>query len=45
MKIGWGLITNKDALWAKVVRGKYRCGDDLIPTIDKRRQALVYGVV
>ena len=38
MKIGWGLMTNKDALWTRVVRGKYRCGDDIIPTIDRRRR-------
>ena len=31
-------MTNKDALWTRVVRGKYRCGDDIIPMIDKRRK-------
>ncbi|KAF7838891.1 ribonuclease H [Senna tora] len=30
-KIGWGLVNQKDALWARVLRGKYHCGDDLIP--------------
>ena len=38
MKIGWGLTTNTDALWTRVIRGKYRCGNDTIPIIDKRRQ-------
>ena len=38
MKIGWGLITNRDALWTNVIRGKYRCGNDLMPIINKRRQ-------
>ena len=35
MKVGWGLITKKDALWTKVVRSKYQCGNDLIPNINK----------
>jgi hypothetical protein len=33
MKVGWKLTTKKDALWVKVIRSKYNCGDDLIPTV------------
>ena len=33
MKLGWGLIANKDALWARVIRSKYNCGEDLMPNI------------
>ncbi|KAF7844979.1 putative ribonuclease H protein At1g65750 family [Senna tora] len=32
-KLGWGLVNQKDALWARVLRAKYKCGDDLIPTV------------
>ncbi|KAF7824072.1 putative ribonuclease H protein At1g65750 family [Senna tora] len=31
VKLGWGLVNQKDALWARVLRAKYKCGDDLIP--------------
>ncbi|KAF7820682.1 putative ribonuclease H protein At1g65750 family [Senna tora] len=31
-KLGWGLVNQKDSLWARVLRGKYHCGNDLIPT-------------
>ena len=37
MKVGWKLVTNRDALWARVVRDKYRCGNDLLPIINKYR--------
>lgn len=33
MKIGWGLISNPDALWVKVLHSKYRCGLGLIPNV------------
>ena len=33
MKVGWGLVNNKDALWARVIRSKYKCGEDLLPNI------------
>ncbi|XP_028786509.1 uncharacterized protein LOC114742412 [Neltuma alba] len=36
-KLGWNLINRRDALWVKVIRTKYRCGSDLIPTIDHER--------
>ena len=37
MKLGWQLVTNKDSFWARVVRDKYKCGDDLIPKINTKR--------
>ncbi|KAF7833013.1 putative ribonuclease H protein At1g65750 family [Senna tora] len=33
MKVGWGLINSKDDLWAKVMKAKYKCGNDLIPNV------------
>lgn len=33
MKLDWGLLTNKDALWAHVLRFKYGCGNLNIPSI------------
>lgn len=33
-KIKWGLITKKYALWVKVIRPKYKCGEDLVPKIN-----------
>ncbi|KAF7813073.1 ribonuclease H [Senna tora] len=30
-----GLVNQKDALWARVLRAKYRCGDDLIPKVGR----------
>ncbi|KAF7812112.1 ribonuclease H [Senna tora] len=35
VKLGWGLMEKKDALWARVLRAKYKCGNDLVPTISK----------
>ncbi|KAF7838421.1 putative ribonuclease H protein At1g65750 family [Senna tora] len=35
-KLGWGLINQKDALWARVLRGKYKCGDDIMPEVAAR---------
>ncbi|KAF7823171.1 putative ribonuclease H protein At1g65750 family [Senna tora] len=34
-KLGWGLVNQKDALWAPVLRAKYKCGDDLIPKVGR----------
>ncbi|KAK4263497.1 hypothetical protein QN277_028896 [Acacia crassicarpa] len=34
MKVGWNLVARRDELWAKVLRSKYSCGSDIIPTID-----------
>lgn len=33
MKLGWGLISKKNALWSQVLRFKYGCGNRSIPTI------------
>ena len=37
MKLGWQLISRRDALWVQVVRNKYQCGTDLIPCMDSRK--------
>lgn len=37
MKNAWGLVSDKDSLWARVIRGKYKCGNDIIPVISKQR--------
>ncbi|KAK4270478.1 hypothetical protein QN277_023510 [Acacia crassicarpa] len=37
MKLGWNLIKHRNDLWVRVVRSKYRCGDDLMPNIEPRR--------
>ncbi|XP_061361234.1 uncharacterized protein LOC133305091 [Gastrolobium bilobum] len=34
-KVGFGLLTNKDALWARVLRNKYKLEDGLTPQISK----------
>ncbi|XP_057418459.1 uncharacterized protein LOC130712657 [Lotus japonicus] len=36
MKLGWGLVSNPDALWARVLRDKYSCGSDAIPTVQRK---------
>src|ERR1044072_2780863 len=36
MKLGWGLTTNPNALWARVVRDKYGCGSRHLPRVQKR---------
>lgn len=33
MKAGWHLLTRKEDLWVKVVKAKYKCGNDLIPKL------------
>ncbi|XP_028773622.1 uncharacterized protein LOC114730681 [Neltuma alba] len=37
MKLGWRLVKCRDDFWVKVLRDKYRCGDDLMPKIDPKR--------
>ena len=32
-KLGWNLVQNRDELWVKVLRSKYKCGSDLIPSV------------
>lgn len=34
MKLGWGLVKKRDALWVRIIRDKYKCGEDLIPHIN-----------
>lgn len=36
MKVGWGLINQRDSLWASTLRSKYECGKEIIPTISRR---------
>lgn len=36
MKLGWELITRKDKLWVNVVRHKYKCGNDYMPSVLKK---------
>ncbi|QHO24892.1 Putative ribonuclease H protein [Arachis hypogaea] len=36
MKIDWDLVEKKDVFWSKVLRAKYRCDNDIIPTIERR---------
>lgn len=43
--VGWGLVTNRDALWSNVLRGKYRCEGDLLPFIDKNGLDQYCGMV
>lgn len=37
MKVGWNLCMNRDKLWVKVIQAKYKCGVDILPTIEDRR--------
>ena len=37
-KLYWNMVCHKDELWVRVLRTKYRCGNDLLPTIDIARQ-------
>ena len=36
VKLGWRLINEKDSLWVRVLRSKYKCGADLMPTMKER---------
>ncbi|XP_057419026.1 uncharacterized protein LOC130713258 [Lotus japonicus] len=36
MKMGWGLISKPDALWARVLRDKYACGSAPLPVVQKK---------
>lgn len=36
MKINWGLVHEPDALWARVLRHKYGCGDNALPIVSHR---------
>lgn len=35
MKLCWGLIARPEALWVRVLRSKYRCGDLALPSVTK----------
>ena len=37
MKLGWTLINRRDALWVKLLREEYRCGDDIIRVINSKK--------
>ncbi|KAF7841372.1 ribonuclease H [Senna tora] len=32
-KLGWRLVNQRDDLWVRVLRSKYRCGDDILPDV------------
>lgn len=36
MKLGWDLITRPDKLWVQVLKSKYKCGGDAIPSVMKK---------
>ncbi|XP_061348715.1 uncharacterized protein LOC133294051 [Gastrolobium bilobum] len=37
MKIGYGMMANKDALWARILRSKYMVSSDLVPVLKENR--------
>lgn len=37
VKVGWKMVECCHEFWVKVLRHKYRCGNDLMPTIDQER--------
>ena len=37
MKVGWDLIMDREALWARVIRSKYKCGNDILPCVQRRQ--------
>lgn len=37
IKVRWQLVTNKDDLWVKVIRAKYKCGNDLVPKVRREK--------
>lgn len=36
MKMGWYLMKRRDDLWVRVIRNKYKCGDDLLSKINPK---------
>ena len=36
-KLSWKLMNRRDDLWVKVIRSKYKCGNDLVQGIDHKR--------
>ncbi|XP_057451938.1 uncharacterized protein LOC130743727 [Lotus japonicus] len=46
MKLGWGLVSTPDALWARVLRGKYSCGTDHFPVVQRKsRESHVWRAI
>ena len=39
MKITWNLVVERNSLWTRVVRGKYRYGEDIIPKVENNQTA------
>ena len=37
MKVDWSLRTKRDDLWVRIMRSKYKCGEDLLPIIDRKK--------
>ena len=37
MKVDWSLRTKRDDLWVRIMRSKYKCGEDLLPIINGNR--------
>ncbi|KAL4372935.1 hypothetical protein AHAS_Ahas05G0031500 [Arachis hypogaea] len=42
MKLAWGLIHNREALWVKDMRAKYGCGKSTMPNIQHRSTPNLY---
>ena len=40
MKIRRGLVKNKDAIWSRVLRSKYKCGNDIILAVQQKNTNL-----
>ena len=38
-KLAWGIVNKPEALWVRVMRNKYRCGEETIPNIRRRSKA------
>lgn len=38
MKMGWSLCARKEEMWARIIRSKYKCGTDIVPRIQTKRQ-------
>lgn len=38
MKAGWNLCARKNDMWVQIIRTKYKCGGELIPKINMKRQ-------
>lgn len=43
MKLGWGVLTNKDALWVRVLRCEYGCGNLTVPIMKLAHEPRTYG--